>query len=150
MVPPLLFPVGMAAEGTPRRMQVPRTGRILVIADEPEVIDALTEYFADLDYETHGALAIQGAAAVIDSRPPDVILLDVQMPKLTEVLKELRARCPRVPLLVAAGNAETVRQIRALGAYACVHKPFVWDALRYRVAIAVESTLRARAHTQPA
>lgn len=127
-----------------------RTGRILVVGEQPEVVDALTEFFAGLDYEARGALAIQGAAAVIDSRPPDLVLLDVAMPRLAEVLKEFRMRCPRVPLLVAAGSAEGARQIRTLGAYACVRKPFVWEALRYRVAIAVESTLRARANTQPA
>jgi DNA-binding response OmpR family regulator len=143
----LLVWAGMAASRHPRT-QLPRTGRILVIAEEPEVVDTVTEYFTDLDYETHGALAIQGAAAVIDSRLPDVILLDVQMPRLTEILKELRLRCPRVPVLVAAGNAQTARHIRTLGTYACVHKPFVWDALRYRVALAVEAALRARVHPQ--
>jgi DNA-binding response OmpR family regulator len=140
----------MAAEGAHPRRQVPRTGRILVIAEEPEIVDAVTEYFADLDYEVHGALAIQGAAAIIDARPPDVILLDVQMPRLAEILKELRLRGPKIPLLVATRNAESARNLRALGSFACVYKPFIWDTLRHRVAIAVEATLRARARTQPA
>jgi len=140
----------MAADGPQSQRQSPRTGRILVIAEEPEVVDAVTEYFADLDYEAHGALSIQGAAAVIDGRLPDVILLDVPMPRLAVVLSELRLRCPKVPLLVATSNAESAKRLRSLAAFACVYKPFVWDALRYRVAIIVEATLRAQFPTHTA
>ena len=150
LVPALLWAEGMAVERPHPQRPLPRTGRILVIAEEPGVVDRLTEFFTGLDYEAHGALAIQGAAAVIDARPPDVILLDAPPPRLADVLKELRFRCPRIPLLVATDSAEGARQLRTLGAFACVKKPYVWEALRYRVAITVEATLRAGARTLPA
>jgi len=128
-----------------RRHELP-TGRILVIAEEFEVVDAVTEYFADLDYEAHGAVAVDDALTLVDRCTPDVILLDVQMPRLTEVLTQLRGRCASIPIVVATDSADSARRLRSLGAFACVYKPFVWDVLRHRIAIAVDAALRARPH----
>ena len=146
LVPPLLFPVRMATQSPDSRRQGLPTGRILVIAEEFEVVDAVTEYFADLDYEAHGAIAVEDAVALVDRSTPDVILLDVQMPRLTDVLTQLRGRCANIPIVVATDSADSARRLRSLGAFACVYKPFVWDVLRHRIAIAVDATLRARSH----
>jgi len=122
------------------------TGRILVIAEEFEVVDAVTEYFADLDYEAHGAIAVEDALALVDRSTPDVILLDVQMPRLAEVLTQLRGRSTSIPIVVATDSADSARRLRSLGAFACIHKPFIWDVLRYRIAIAMDAALRAQTH----
>src|ERR1700704_3648308 len=119
-------------------------GRILVIADALEIVDVVTEYFADLGYEVRGVLPTEEALSLVHLQAPDVILLDVQMPRLGEVFEHLRARSATVPVIVATGSAQIAKQRRPLGAFAYVHKPFDWDELRSRVAIVIYSALRSR------
>jgi len=45
-----------------------------------------------------------------------------------------------VPILIATDNPETARQLRPLGAFAYIRKPFIWDDLRRRVATVLYST----------
>jgi len=115
-------------------------GRLLVIAEDFEVVDAVTEFFADLGYEAHGALDGPDALAITRAAAPEVILLDVQMPGLSELFTQLRATFD-VPIMVAAANAATAQQLRPLGAFAYIHKPFDWEALRRRVAILLCASL---------
>jgi len=115
-------------------------GRLLVIAEEFEVVDAVTEFFADLGYEAHGALDVPDALAIARAATPELILLDVQMPRLSELFTQLRATFD-VPIMVAAANAATAQQLRPLGAFAYIHKPFDWEALRRRVAILLCASL---------
>jgi len=115
-------------------------GRLLVIAEEFEVVDAVTEFFADLGYEAHGALDDPDALAIVRAAAPELILLDVQMPRLAELFSGLRATY-NLPIMVATANADTAKQLRSLGAFAYLHKPFDWDALRRRVAILLCASL---------
>ena len=115
-------------------------GRLLVIADEFEVVDVITDFFADLGYEAHGALDNADALATARAAAPELILLDLQMPRLSELFTQLRATF-NVPILVATANAATAQQLRPLGAFAYIHKPFDWDAVRRRVAILLCSSL---------
>ena len=62
------------------------------------------------------------------------------MPRLAELFSGLRATY-NLPIMVATANADTAKQLRSLGAFAYLHKPFDWDALRRRVAILLCASL---------
>jgi DNA-binding response OmpR family regulator len=133
----------MASHSLARRIaEAEYVGRILVIADEVEVVDAVTEYFADLGYEAHGAIDDPDALAIVRRSAPELVLLDVPEPRLGDLFRQLRA-ARDIPIIIATENAETARQLRPLGAFAYVHKPFNWDDLRRRVAMVLYSVLRA-------
>jgi DNA-binding response OmpR family regulator len=133
----------MASQPREQRVaETPHVGRILVIAQEFEVVDAVTEYFADLGYEAHGAIESDGALPTVRRSAPEVILLDVQMPRLANLFRELRAAW-NIPIIIATENAEVARELRPLGAFAYIHKPFDWDDLRRRVAMVIYSALRS-------
>jgi DNA-binding response OmpR family regulator len=117
-------------------------GRIFVIAEEFEVVDAVTDYFAELGYEAHGAVAGDATLPTVRRSAPEVILLDVQMPRLAELFRELRANS-NIPIMVATENAAVAKELRAVGAFAYIHKPFDWDDLRQRVAVLMCSALRS-------
>ena len=123
--------------------EIGHVGRILVLAQEFEVVDAVTEYFADLGYEAHGAIDGGDALAVVRRSAPDLILLDVSMARLTDVFRHLRAACD-IPIIIAMDSADAARQLRPLGAFAYIHRPFNWDDLRRRVAMLIYSSLRSR------
>ena len=68
-------------------------------------------------------------------------------PLIRHVVERARSAVPQeIPIVVATDSADSARRLRSLGAFACIHKPFIWDVLRYRIAIAMDAALRAQTH----
>ena len=94
--------------------------KVLVIDDEPNVRALLDMLLRSKGYEV--MLADNGWTGLRPYRQehPDVILLDLQMPKLDgmAVLKQIRSVDLKQPVIVLTGDTspETERQVRALGA----------------------------------
>jgi DNA-binding response OmpR family regulator len=108
--------------------------RILVVDDEPGVQQLLSVVFRAhgyvVDTASHGEEAMQR----IDAHPPNLILLDLMMPRMDgwAVLEALRRRpdAPPIILLSAYGNLpETAERATMLGARACLPKPFKFPDL---------------------
>ena len=70
----------------------PSSHRILIVDDNEANCELLEAYLADLDCQIEFAMDGQQALAKVDSFQPDLILLDVMMPKLSgfEVCKQLK------------------------------------------------------------
>ena len=66
----------------------------------------------------------------------------VDVPRLADLFRELRAAW-NIPIIIATENAEVARELRPLGAFAYIHKPFDWEDLRRRVAMVIYSALRS-------
>ena len=103
---------------------------ILVVDDEPSIVDLVRFTLEDADVRV--VEASDGAEALVLARriKPDLILLDVQMPRLDglEVCRQLRrepafARAPIV-LLTAAGQEADRARGRQAGADEYLTKPF--------------------------
>ena len=60
----------------------PIRGRVLVVDDDPLVIDLVRQLLDHEDYEIHAAGDGQEALKMIAREPPDVILLDLLMPRM--------------------------------------------------------------------
>src|SRR5437879_5523005 len=71
----------------------PRKPRVLIADDNPQGVELLEAYLSERDYDT--ATAADGEATLQKVRDwhPDLILLDIMMPKISgfEVCKRLRA-----------------------------------------------------------
>jgi len=104
--------------------------RILIVDDEPNIVISL-EYLMkkegfDVAIATDGDAALQRAADFA----PDLILLDVMMPKKSgfEVCEALRADATKaavkIVMLTAKGRETEVAKGLALGADAYITKPF--------------------------
>ena len=103
---------------------------ILVVDDEPSIVDLVR--FTLEDAEVRVVEASDGAEALVIARRirPDLILLDVQMPRLDglEVCRQLRqepafARAPIILLTAAGQEADRARGLGA-GADEYLTKPF--------------------------
>jgi len=100
---------------------------VLVVDDEPRIVDLIRMTLEREGYEVHeaedGYKALSKAREVI----PDIVLLDVMMPDMDgfEVLKELRqtSSVPVIILTVKGTEADKVRGLE-LGADDYVTKPF--------------------------
>lgn len=113
--------------------------RLLYVDDDP-----ILREFAQvhLTSETaHVETAEDGLAglAAIAASPPDVVLLDLEMPRMDgfEVLSRLRADplTARMPVIVATGREDVGAIDRAfqLGATSFVIKPLNWRLLSYQI-----------------
>jgi DNA-binding response OmpR family regulator len=117
------------------------SGRILVVDDEVNITSIVDEHFTSLGYMVD--VAQDGAAALIQAAAirPDVVLLDVTMPKVSgdEVLDRLHAIDPTLPIVILTGNADEslARSFLRRGALDYVAKPFQLDTLERVVAAAV-------------
>ena len=83
---------------------------ILVVDDEPGILNSLSKILEDEGYQI--AVAKSGAEAlkIIASDPPDLILLDIWMPELDglQTLKRAREQLPRVQVVMMSGDRKSV------------------------------------------
>lgn len=114
--------------------------RLLVADDSETVLLMLRRRLEMGGYEVVTATNGQEALEILDGDPdqmPDLILLDAMMPRLSGVdaLKRLRADGHEMPVLVISAHldAQEPERMKALGADACVPKPFDWDELIARI-----------------
>ncbi len=105
--------------------------KILIADDEPNILISLEYLMKREGFEVALARDGQEALDAILRAPPDLVLLDVMMPRKTglEVCQEVRshrgaARACCILMLTAKGRDTDVAKGLALGANAYVTKPF--------------------------
>jgi DNA-binding response OmpR family regulator len=108
-------------------------GRILIVDDEEPVLDILSEYFAGQGYTVQTAASGVEALAVAGRERPDLVLLDVSMPKMdgVEVLRRLRAIHDDLVVIMVTANEDlgVARETLKSGALDYVAKPFDFQYL---------------------
>jgi response regulator of citrate/malate metabolism len=118
--------------------------RTLLVDDDALTLELHRDYVARLDgFVVVGECAGARAAvtAVLDRPGPgafDLVLLDITMPDGSgiDVLRTLRARAAAVDVIAITGvrDAETVRQMAALGVFQYLVKPFPFAVFEERMA----------------
>jgi two-component system alkaline phosphatase synthesis response regulator PhoP len=108
----------------------PRTGRVLVIEDDPDVAELIRYNLIKEGYEVSiSAKGIQGLEQAKASRP-DMILLDIMVPEMNgwEVCRRLKqdAELRGTPVIIVTGRAEEGDKVLGfeMGADDYVTKPF--------------------------
>ena len=104
--------------------------KILIVDDEPNIVMSLEFLMKKAGFEVAVAVDGEDALAQVARLNPDLVLLDVMMPKKSgyEVCEALRADPARagmkIVMLTAKGRETEVAKGMALGADAYVTKPF--------------------------
>src|SRR4051812_23220807 len=115
--------------------------RILIIDDEPGIIELLTTALEQAGFQTTAALSGEAGLCAYQVQRPDAVLLDLVMPTMDGIstLTAIRRLDPsaRVAVLSAVGTRAAVQEALAAGAQDFVLKPFDLD----RVLTAVEGLL---------
>jgi DNA-binding response OmpR family regulator len=103
---------------------------ILIVDDEPNIVISLEYLLKKEGYAVHVATDGEAALAKAAELRPDLVLLDVMMPKKSgfEVCESLRANPQlaglKIIMLTAKGRDTEVSKGLALGADVYVTKPF--------------------------
>ncbi|HEY6007860.1 MAG TPA: response regulator, partial [Geobacteraceae bacterium] len=100
---------------------------ILVVDDEESIRASLAGILEDEGYRP--LLAVDGveAIAICQREPPDLVLLDIWMPRLDgmETLQKLKEQNPGLAVVMMSGHGtiETAVKSTKLGAYDFIEKP---------------------------
>jgi two-component system OmpR family response regulator len=116
------------------------TRRILVVEDDPQTRDLLTDILELADFEVATAVDGQEALTILAQETPAAMLLDMRLPVVDgwAVADRLHEQGRHVPTVVmAADNAERCRA--DIGADAWLQKPFDLETLLAEV-------MRVRTH----
>ena len=102
--------------------------RILIIEDDAALLRGLKDNFAAQEYDVRTASDGQRGLEALLHDPPDLLLLDLMLPKLNgyEICRTARARKLEMPIimLTARGQEDDIVRGLELGADDYVTKPF--------------------------
>ena len=101
---------------------------ILIVDDEPAILDTLAVILQDEGYEVSPATDGQEALKLVGAEPaPDLVLLDIWMPELDgiETLRRMMEMRPRPLVVMMSGHGSIESAVKAikLGAYDYIEKP---------------------------
>jgi len=109
---------------------------VLIVEDDPNIVDILKFNFEKEGYNTYVAMDGAYGLELALSKNPDLILLDVMLPKMDgfEVLKKVREKS-NVPIIMLTAREEEVDKVLGLelGADDYMTKPFSIRELTARV-----------------
>lgn len=103
-------------------------GKILVVDDEPEIVDLLVKLLQDENIEVEGLTQPQKVLETIDRFKPDVLFTDVSMPDMTglDLLKLVKKSFVDLPVVFISGHVNKDVLLEAIqhGVYGVIEKPF--------------------------
>jgi DNA-binding response OmpR family regulator len=111
--------------------------KILIVEDEPNMVAGLRDNF---EYEGYEVITAPDGVAGLEralSDTPDLVILDVMMPRMSglDVCKQLKAKRPSLPIIMLTARGQEVDKVVGLelGADDYVTKPFSIRELLARV-----------------
>ena len=131
-----------------------RSGLVLLVDDEPQVVDLLRDALEAQGYSVMSALNGRDALVLASLTRPDAVLLDIRMAPMQgpEVLRGLRELDPSICVEMGSGTDDEAlaRELLTSGAFDYVRKPFMFDHLDTIVHTAVLTGRRAPLRDLPA
>ena len=127
---------------------------ILIVDDERDIRELVAGVLSDEGYDCRTAGDSRAALEAIDQRRPSLVLLDVWLHGSPmdglEVLDEIKAREPELPVIIFSGHGNIDTAVSAIGRGAVdfIEKPFEAERLLHLVARATETERLRRENAQ--
>ena len=105
--------------------------KILVVEDQPASLRAVTFFLSREGYEVSGARDGMEALELLERSPVDLVVSDIQMPRLNGVALAMRllSKIPPIPVIMMTGDpSANVHEILQRGV-PCLSKPLALDKL---------------------
>ena len=104
--------------------------KILVVDDDPSVVDYITDIFSNFHYEAFAAFNGEAAIKIIQNEIPDLIIMDWEMPVKNgiETLKYLKTKqaIQHIPVIMISGRMTSMEDLQTAfdaGAIDFIRKP---------------------------
>lgn len=121
--------------------------RIVVVDDEPEIVDIMVEYFQGEEFDVTGLSDPSRAVELVATKQPGVVLLDIMMPDMDgyEVASRLKAdpRTAEIPIIFLTGKErqdDDLRFTKSAGDL-YVHKPVPLPELKESVLFMINNPI---------
>jgi two-component system, NtrC family, sensor kinase len=125
------------------------TTPILIIDDEPGVLEGLRDFLEDEGYEVHEAMEAKEGLKVFQSVKPNLVLTDLRMPGMSgmELIGEIRKINTTTPIIVLTGYGTLESAIDAirLNVFDFITKPIELDFLKTTLEKAKSTVIKAEA-----
>jgi two-component system KDP operon response regulator KdpE len=119
---------------------MPAAPRILVVDDDPNILEMISMHLLNAGYQVMTARDGDQALAIIENEKPDLVLLDILMPSVDglEVCEQVR-EYSLVPIIIISAVGHEDQKVKALdlGADDYLTKPFGVQELMARVRVAL-------------
>ena len=124
--------------GHAERAAAPTRSTVLIAEDDPDVMRILDAQLRAAGYQTLLVFDGQEALDAIRTRQPDLVLLDLMMPKMTgfdvlTALSQMSGRKPKIVVVSGRGRESDVTRAFGLGVDDYLTKPFSPEELVARL-----------------
>ena len=127
----------LGERGKEERPEEKKELRILVVDDDPEVLNLLSDFLTKKGYKISLASNGEESLSKVKSEKPHMVLLDIKMPGMDgfEVLRKIKEDEPSLSVIMITGvqDMETARKALQMGACDYITKPFNLDYLETSV-----------------
>ncbi len=123
---------------------LPSAGTILMVEDDPDVIDVTETLFRDQNFNVIVTQTAKEAFASIFKSPPDLIILDINLPDLDgfHVARELKRNMMlrHIPIILLSGRADFMEKMRSMDVVVDEYlvKPFDIQEMLLRTKLVLE------------
>ncbi len=111
--------------------------RVLLVDDEKEFLEIMSERMKARDIEVTTATSAQQALEIIEKESFDAIILDFQMPGMDgmDALKAIKAKKPELQIILLTGYATIEKGVEAMkiGATDFIEKPADLEVLSEKI-----------------
>jgi DNA-binding NtrC family response regulator len=113
---------------SPTQQQAVSFGRrVLVVDDEPRMREMLSRAITEMGFEASSAGSAESATRLLEQSPPDILLLDLNLPGASgmEMFQTVRRRWPQTQVIVLTGygDLETAKKAIHLDVVDFLTKP---------------------------
>ena len=121
--------------------------KILIVDDEKGICDFVGDFFERRGHQVFKLTDPSNALAILNKEKPQIILLDILMPKLNglELLRKIRQtnNLVKVIMVTVADDPSTREKAFNLGADDFVSKPFTLDSLESTVMTKIQELIES-------
>lgn len=122
-------------------MKTEKKKKILVVDDEPHIVNLVRLTLSGQKYEVYSAYSGQEALRLSKQINPDLVILDIMMPNMDgyQVCEELRKdkKTANTPIMILSAKSQLVDKFKSInvGADDYIVKPFDPEELMKRVKV---------------
>lgn len=127
-------------------------GKILVIDDEPILLETLNGFFGNRGYQVLTAASAEEALQLIEREHPVLALIDIKLPGMNgiELLKIIKKKYPQMRTFVmTAYDEENKNTVEAIGVDAFFAKPVGLDELKNKMVKVLTSDYQVVRQVEP-
>ncbi len=116
---------------------------ILIVDDEPGILETLSAILEDEGYRTLSTLSGNEALALYETEQPDVVFLDIWLPDRDglQTLQAIKEKDPNAAVIMMSGHGTSATAVKSIkmGAHDYLEKPLSYDSAVNAVVSALQS-----------